>query len=41
MYEKHSLAERIKQTIIIIKDLLLLINRFFLDFWVEAIGITN
>lgn len=36
MHEKNSLAKKSWQTIITMKDLLLLNNRLLLNFWAEA-----
>ena len=41
MHEENGLTERGWQTIVTMKDLLLLNSRFSLDFWVEVMDIAN
>lgn len=41
MYEENSSAKKIYQTIILIKNLLFLDNRFLLDFLAKIINIIN
>ena len=41
MHEKNGLAERGWQTIVTMKDSLLLDSRFLLDFWAKAMDTAN